>query len=167
MRDEDLQILSVGAFFRDDEPGGIAGGLQWQDPQRGLALCEQLQDGLVAFDVAAATPADHVSALRTLSPRRHSLTDIDVHYLIMAVYWLQCRGHLVPDEYNGTVFICMYKGALVQSERNPLTMDLDAEMVGPNAVDVTDIVKASQHTLDLGVPAVRATVEHLRGGRRG
>jgi len=167
MRDEDLQILSVGAFFRDNEPGGIAGGLSWEDPQRGLALCEQLQEGLVAFDVAAATAADHVSALRTLSPSRHSLTSIDVHYLIMAVYWLQCRGHLVPDEYNGTIFVCMYKGALVQSERNPLTIDLDAELVGDHAVDVTDIVQASEKTLDLGVAAIRATVDHVRGGRRG
>jgi len=158
---EGLQVLTVGAFYRDDEPGGIATGIQFGTDE-GAAFCAMLESLLPAYDARANILQLVQDDLARLSARRERLSPAESAHVIMCIYWLQTRGHLVAGEYNGTMFVCLFNGAMLQVERNPVTMDLAVEMVGKNAVDVTDIIQAS-NPLDGGaVEAVKVVVEHAR-----
>jgi hypothetical protein len=156
-------VLMVSGFWRDDEPGGIAAGMQFKDRDEGLDLCRVLEASLATYD--ELTLQEVQSELRRLSPRRNELSSIEVMHVIMCVHWMQRRGHLKPDEFNGTLFAGTLEGNVFSTETNPVLMNLSSEMVGDNAVDMTEIIKASKLP-DRGlVAAVRAVLDHKRGER--
>jgi hypothetical protein len=156
----DLRVLMVSAFWRDDEPGGIAAGMQFPD-EDGETFCQQLEDFLPEYD--KLTLEEVQSELRRLSPRRLQLSRAEISHVIACVHWMQRRRHLTPDEYNGTMFAgVMDDGTIVSSEKNPITIDIATEMKSDNAVDVTDIFKASKLP-DAGLKSsLRAVVDHAR-----
>ena len=158
-----MRVLMVSAFYRDNEPGGIATGIEFRDGADGVEYCRRLAENMPLGDVAPV--AGTLGFLAALSPRRHELSPVEAHAVICAINWLQCRRHLVADEYNGTMFVVEFDGALIQCERNPVTIDLAKECTGENAVDVTDILHAARGTLDGGEAAVRAAADHVRGRR--
>lgn len=158
---EGLVVRMVSAFYRDNEPGGIATGMQFHGDD-GVEFCKLLVEALPRID-AETTVDIACRALTYLSPRRHQLKPVEVADVISVVNWLQVRGHLVADEYNGTIFVCEFEGALVSCETNPVTIDLAKERTGEDAVDVTDILRAARGTLDGGKSAVRAAADHTRG----
>ena len=132
----------------------------------GVAFCRRLVESLSKYDDATPLgPGPLFTVLSRYSPKRHCLQPNEVIGIVNAVNWLQVRRHLVADEYNGTMFVVEFDGALVQCETNPVTIDLRKARVGEAAVDVTDIVRASRNTLDGGVAAIRAAADHARGRR--
>jgi hypothetical protein len=78
--------------------------------------------------------------------------------------WLQERGYIQPDEFNGTQFVCVIDDTIVTSERNPVTIDIRAKLRSDAAIDVSDIVNASQAPgYDRGlVASLRAVSDHAR-----
>lgn len=159
---EGLKVLMVHAYFRDDQPGGIATGMMF-DGDDGIDFCRKMEGHLFEYDTH--TLDDVVANLARRSPRRHVLTQREVRHVIMCVHWMQVRRHLVADEYNGTMFVCEYQGTIIPSEINPVTLDMSKVMTSKAAVDVTDILVAGQTTLDGGAEALRATMDHTRGRR--
>jgi hypothetical protein len=162
---EGLQVIMASAFYRDGEPGGIAVGMKFDSSCNGVAFCEQLEACLPEYDNIGLHLVER--QIRHLAPRREGQLDAaEVMHVIACVHWLQTRGHLASDEYNGTIFACVYRGALVNCECNPVTLNLDSELAGKNAVDVTSIVKASHLVLDAGATdAIRTVVDHARRQR--
>lgn len=160
---EGLQVLMVSAFWRDNEPDGISAGMRFDAPTNGVEFCTDLEKTLPLYDKLGL---QHVRAeLVRLAPHRHELDMRDVMHVVACIYWMQERGHIKPDEYNGALFACSHEGTLASCERNPVTIDVAAEIKGKSAVDVTDIFRASKGgpLLDRGLTAaVRAVVDHKR-----
>ena len=155
----------VSGFWRDNEPGGIAAGMQFRENDDGVVFCQHLEACLPEYDKLTLEEVE--GELRRLSPRRHQLSHAEVAHVIACVHWMQQRGHLKADEYNGTLFAGVMGGTVVSSEKNPITIDIATEMKSDNAVDVTDIVKASKLS-DAGLKSsLRAVVDHARerGGK--
>lgn len=165
-----LEVLAVSAYYKNDKPGGIGVGLNFVG-REGIDFCHELEANLGVYD--RLLPLERVlqivdkfsrdrpdfSDRSSLAIRSGAVMDI-----VGSIYWLQERGHLAPDEYNGLAFGCFRDGALVVSEVNPVTID-DA-MTGLVAVDVTDIFRASKApALDQGLFAsLRAVADHARSG---
>jgi hypothetical protein len=139
-----LRILMVSGFWHDDEPGGIATGMQFPDGD-GETFCQQLEDCLPEYD--KLTLEEVQNELRRLSPHRLQLSRAEISHVIACVHWMQRRRHLMPDEYNGTMFAgVMDDGTIVSSEKNPITIDL-----------------ATAEMPDAGLKAsLRAVVDHAR-----
>jgi len=159
---DDLVVHGAAAFWRDNEPGGVSVQIDLKSPERGLRFCHQLVASLRVLD---ETPLEaHLTKLRAYSPRRERLSVEEGCDIIAIVNWLQVRGHLVSDEYNGTMFFCTVDGDVVMSEANPVTIDVRERMKGPAMVDVTDIVRASKAlTIDEGAKAaLRVAQQHAR-----
>ena len=157
---KDLQVLTVNAYYKNDLPGGIATSLHFVS-DHGVNFCRGLEECLDAYD--ELTPEEVFDGLRKLAETKPD-THKAVTEAIMGIHWLQTRHHLVTDEYNGTLFCCIYRGALVNIEMNPVVVDLDAALASKNVVDVTDIVRASKAPgIDRGMAAaIRTTVDHAR-----
>ncbi len=158
-----LQILMVSAFWRDNEPDGISAGMKFDSPEGGVEFCTDLEKTLPLYDKLGL---QHVRAeLVRLAPHRHELDMRDVMHVVACIYWMQERGHIKPDEYNGTMFGCTLAGTIVSIEQNPVTVDVATALKSKSAVDVTDIFRASKGgpLLDRGLTAaVRAVVDHKR-----
>jgi hypothetical protein len=150
---EGLQVLVVSAFYRDNEPGGISTGCQFSTPDQGVDFCLHLEEGLPVYDKLSV--ADVRAELTRFAPRRHELDHKESLHVTMCIHWLQARGHLKPDEFNGTQFSCVIDGTIVTCERNPVTFDVRRKLQSDAAIDVTDIVHAS-------VPGDRGLVDSLR-----
>lgn len=158
---EGLQVIMVSAFYRDGEPGGIATGAQFPNGG-GVDLCVHLEEGLPVYDNLSV--AEVLVDLAHLSPKRHELNHEESLHVTMCIYWLQERGYIQPDEFNGTQFVCVIDDTIVTSERNPVTIDIRAKLRSDAAIDVSDIVNASQAPgYDRGlVASLRAVSDHAR-----
>jgi hypothetical protein len=156
----DLEVLRVSAHFRNDKPDGLGVALDFND-SGGVAFCLALEYGLAVYDRQQTTPEQILATLGKFARERPESHDAAAE-VVMGVHWLQVRGHLAVDEYNGTLFCCVRGGNLLVVEDNPVAVDLDAAT--RSAVDLTDVVMASRvPALDPGLPsAIRAVVEHAR-----
>jgi hypothetical protein len=160
---EGLQVVMVSAYYKNDKPGGIGVSLTFDVPGSGAAFCQGMEECLTEYDKLSVE--ELLDGLAKLSVNRPD-SQFAAAEAIMGVYWLQERGHLESDEYNGTMFNCMFRGTLVNSEKNPVTLDLASEMASKNAINITDIIKASKVPgLDHGLTAsIRAVIDHARKG---
>lgn len=163
-KNEGLRVLAACAFYRDDHPDGISAGIGFEGDD-GLDFCRELERKMPKYDRSAR--ARVLAELTRLAPKRLELSSQEMAHVIACIYWLQLRDHLRADEYNGPIFDCMYRGTLVRCEHNPIVIDLDRAIVSPNAVDVTDIIRASTSPLlDRGaVEAIRVATDHARRAR--
>lgn len=143
---EGLQVIMVSAFYRDDHPDGISAGMRFDGPDQGVEFCRHLEKCLPEYDML--TLEEVIAELRRLAPRRHELTQDEVDHVVMCIYWMRERGHIRPDEYNGPLFACVTSDTIVSCERNPVTFDVATKAVSDEAVDVTDVVKASKAPWD-------------------
>ena len=160
---EGLEVVMVSAYYKNDKPGGIGVSLTFDVPESGVNFCLGMEECLTEYDRLSVEEV--LAGLSQLSKTRPE-TRFAAAEAIMGVYWLQARGHIASDEYNGTMFNCMFRGSLINSEKNPVALDLVAEMASKNAVNITDIIKASKVPgLDPGLTAsIRTVIDHARKG---
>jgi len=166
---EGLRVLMVSAYYKNDQPGGLGVTLKFPvdvpEGMSGVAFCRGLEACLPEYD--KLTVGEVLEGLRALGEARLDRREAAAE-AIMGVHWLQVRRHLAVDEYNGTLFNCIFQNTLINSETNPVTVDLAAAMKSGDPIDVTDVVTASKHPgLDPGLaPSIRAVVDHARAARR-
>ena len=139
-----LEVLYVAAYWKNDVPGGVNIEIPFEDDGvDGLAFCIALESLLPEIDqiVTVAVAEARLSELSRSRAMGRRPIERDALDIITLVYWLQERGHLVVDNFNGTMFLSRYDGKIVNTENNPATFDFEHEV--PNGADVTDIVRGT------------------------
>jgi len=166
MKTENIRVMMLGVYWRNDQPGGIAITGQFRTDAEGVHACEQLEQRLHTLDQIDVDTCEQ--RLRLHAQKSVSGDEVDsvlASDVALHVYWMVRRGHLKQDEYNGVIFGCEVDGAIVFSELNPAIADLRQLADGPNAADITDIMHASKNRYDAGtIAALRAVQDHARRG---
>ena len=152
-----LKVLNVSAFFANDRPGGIGLVLNLgEGPDRGVKVCRILESQLDVYDTHGVTPDFLIGQLREWADRG-GMSDEEKIIAITSIYWLQERGHLTKDEYNGVIFAWTVGAVFMTGEQSPLLLDLSKAV--RDGIDVTEIVKAGP-LADMG--AFRAVTDYAR-----
>lgn len=141
------QILHVSGFWRNDRRGGLGFGYDFSGPgfkpTDGEAFARRLDESLRTYD-RNANPADIEAQLRSLGEEKERLLVVGQHLpeehngiALMNIHWLEQRGHLQADEFNGISWAWVPKGSteLALCEVNPITL------VSYGTIDVTELVK--------------------------
>jgi hypothetical protein len=150
-------IVRISAFWRNDRPGGLGVGIDFHDdPMGGEEYSRHLSRTLDTWDKNAA-PGDIVDQLRELANLETELSDRETFIAIADIYWLQERGHLETDEFNGVLWnwIADDTRTLVGSEQNPITLDPNTAIA--TGIDVTEIARAPGSE-----QALRTIMDHAR-----
>jgi hypothetical protein len=133
-----LNVFTVGVYWRNDQPGGI--GFTYDMKDGGIEFCEEIERTMPAMDISGITAERVTCRLRELALYGSDMNRRQAIECILNVHWLQTRGHLKPDEFNGTLFGCRFDEEFIAfSERNPVTIT-DHNV---HVMDVTDIAKAA------------------------
>jgi hypothetical protein len=139
-------VNQVSAFWANDRPGGLGFAIPFEDPKVGLKVCRVLHSALATYDAhPEVAPNFYLAQLCDFGSRAGGLTDEEMMIAITNIYWLQERGYLAADEYNGVIFAWTVeegrRRTLMMGEQNPLVID----HVGAtrNGIDVTEAVKAT------------------------
>jgi hypothetical protein len=134
------QILRILAFWQNDRPGGLGVGIEFDpsEPTAGEEFSHELEARLASYD-ANANASDILAQLSAVAAESHRDPQMTAS-VIADIYWLQERGHLKADEYNGVAWSWIAAGTrdLATCEQNPILLD----MAGLRAIDVTDIARA-------------------------
>jgi len=157
-----VEVLNVSAWWRNDKPGGIGVGIEFaSNPGKGVAFCRVLESQLPVYD-RQITVEEVLDQLSATARRRDQLTDLETMVIITNIYWLQERGRLRSDEFNGVVFTWTTKGTgqLAIGEQNPLFIDTHKAVSA--GIDVTEIVRAGGRLSDPHGAAFRAVLDHAR-----
>jgi hypothetical protein len=98
------KIRRVEAFYKNDKPGGL--GIIYEFKDGGERFVAGLERAMETWD-ANADPQDLLNQLDELGARREhvSLTDEENWVSLMNICWLELRGHLKPDRFNGAIFL--------------------------------------------------------------
>lgn len=160
-------VAEAHAFYQNDRTDGFGRGLRFANDTEGLEYCQELERWYTLRG-HLYQPERMLRTAKLLAARAER-TDEEQKSIISSIYWLMRRGAIPCDEFNGTFFhvIVVRDGAtdLLLSEENPATLDLNN--LGPSAVDVTDIARASPFLPgDKGaLAALRVATEHARKKR--
>lgn len=105
------RLLKIGAYYKNDEPGGFGAILTRDGFGDDLDLIvTMIVNAIPAYDQAASergasAVASHLEEqIRAIGNE----SDPDMRWVITAmcnIHWLENRGHLQPDEFNGMVFL--------------------------------------------------------------
>lgn len=101
-----VKIRLAAAYYRNDLPTGLGVGLNFEPgDDRGAALLVWAQAMMAVFDRAG--PERAFAWLREQAPRARgeTLTRQAIEVAIATVHWLEQRGHLASDEYNGMIWM--------------------------------------------------------------
>lgn len=98
-----MTVLSAWAFYKNDQPNGF--GIGFDDAKIVPIVMEHLESGLKLYD-EHAKPDDPELFFRQLDyiareSKVKKLSNADAVVAMQLVHWLEQRGHLRPDEYNG------------------------------------------------------------------
>lgn len=138
-------MVCVSAFWTADLSGGLGVKLPFENRPEGdgIKFCQELQRHLVEYD-ARPEPDYYIAQLREWGSRRGELTDEEMLLAIRNVYWLQERGHLRKDEYNGVLFVWTVEKSkhmtMMTAEQNPVVIDVNA--AARSGIDTTEIMVA-------------------------
>jgi hypothetical protein len=154
-------VNQVSAFWENDRPGGLGMSIPFEDPKVGLKVCRVLHGALATYDAHPEVAPDfYITQLRDFGSRAGALTDDEMMIAITNIYWLQERGYLAADEYNGVIFAWTVEAggacSLMMGEQNPVAIDLVAAT--RNGIDVTEVVKATAKAGPFGSTAAFSTV---------
>jgi hypothetical protein len=98
------RLLAVGAWWNDDQPDGLRLMVDFvQKPDEGRSLYEQVQANCRSWD-QYPEPRIYLNQLQTLALKARtpeSLDAFEVMLVIVNIAWLESRGHLKADEFNG------------------------------------------------------------------
>ncbi len=110
MADEPRLLISIAAYFENDKPGGIGFILPRKHFGEKLdMLTTSIANAMLEYDRAAreqgeaAMVEDLEGQLREMA----KYPDPDIGLVIIAmsnIHWLETRGHLQPDNFNGMLF---------------------------------------------------------------
>lgn len=93
-------IIHVGAFWKNDQARGI--GFERVFIEGGKQFAAQMKEALAAYDQGGAEPEDLIEQLQEMGADGKWRSDEQLQIVVfMNIYWLEQRGHLQPDEYNG------------------------------------------------------------------
>jgi hypothetical protein len=99
-------ILEVTARWREDQPGGFAVNVTFDTPKLGEHFAKQLLLAIEGLDRDRRWSPDvaikHLSDVGRMP--EGSRDEIIRRRAVGIVAWLQERGHLVADEYNGVAW---------------------------------------------------------------
>src|SRR4051794_10628641 len=101
------RVMSVSAFWRNDRPGGIGFTIQFEgrDPHAGSHYQEAVERSLLTWD-KHANAADLLAQLADFATvGGASFTRQEQFVTIVNVAWLESRGHLASDDFNGILWL--------------------------------------------------------------
>lgn len=108
-------IFAACAFFRNNLPRGIGLTLVFDaDDVAGNKFGECMDAGLLVYD-KHAHPADLIRQLQSWTTKQLAKDKRLQICAFQNIYWLEQRGHLVTDEFNGVVFVRGEHGISVAS----------------------------------------------------
>ena len=93
-----LKLVTASAFYKNDLPGGI--GIHYPTPPKDFI---QMIDTLLLSWDANATPERIHEQLKEIGDyiAKDGKDEKTSLIAFVDIVWLESRGHLVPDEYNG------------------------------------------------------------------
>lgn len=100
-----MTVTSIWVFYKNDLPPGFGFGFGFEDPEIVPVIVELLESGLTTYD-KNAKPGDvelFFSQLDELAriTKTMKLSSENVVIAMQIVHWLEQRGYMRPDEYNG------------------------------------------------------------------
>jgi hypothetical protein len=117
-------ILSkICAFYKNDGEGGI--GFYFERDTPGIDLdkiASIITSAMVDYDEAAKSEGDDVFSSKLIEQlvefgRINDLQDKMIAVAMVNIHWLESRGHLAVDDYNGMVFEYRKDSSGLLSER--------------------------------------------------
>ncbi|HLK36746.1 MAG TPA: hypothetical protein VKU41_08335 [Polyangiaceae bacterium] len=114
-RPEETRILRVAAFWREDEPGGITVHKGF-DGDEGNVFASACERAMPHFDMHE-TPGKATAWLGTYAQTFGDPSDSeseDAKRAIATIHWLERRGHIKSDEYNGVLWIAHNGDTMIQ-----------------------------------------------------
>jgi len=115
-------INEIRALWRGNFSGGLRLRLTFEhDPDGGEEFSRELLERLWTYDEQYATRQEieaHLAGLGAHTPLRPE----DATRAIQHIYWLQVRGHLVPDPFNGVMWLCSGESDIFAMETNPCAL---------------------------------------------
>lgn len=97
-----LPVTSISAFWKNDVPGGIGLTFRFGDRENGNRMLAGLEATLADYD-RNATPEAIVAQLEAWGGT--SLSMEQKYVAVANVYWLERRGHLKSDDFNGVLVV--------------------------------------------------------------
>ncbi len=91
-------VVHVSAHWRDTDPDGIGLLLQFSPPN-GKAFVKVLDETVLDMDMRGVLPQAANEFLKTFVSR--GKPEEDRQLAVATIHWLETRGHLPSDEYNG------------------------------------------------------------------
>jgi hypothetical protein len=105
-------IVGLAAFWRSETPDGLSISLDFRSGG-GAEFASALRRSMAAYD-ANSTPEDCVAWLAAIAPHKAEGFSGDIlQRAVATIDWLERRGHLRSDEFNGVVWIARCGGELV------------------------------------------------------
>lgn len=99
----DSALLYAGAFWKNDEPDGFGVEFHLTGPEC-VTFVERLQRTIGLYDVAL-TKEQALDALIEWAANKEAMSADDLMKAFSYILWLEIRGHIESDEYNGVVWI--------------------------------------------------------------
>jgi hypothetical protein len=107
---EDRLIL-ISAFWRNDCPDGVGCTFEFQGND-GETMAKLIEDTVKVYDQHPEVPVEeYVEQLRAIGLTPIDLRDEQMLMLAMInIAWLERRGHIPTDEFNGMLYVRLIKG---------------------------------------------------------
>ena len=94
-----MRLMTASAFYKNDMPGGV--GIHYPHPPKDFV--QEIDALLLVWD-ANATPERIHAQLKECGEYIQKHGDLDEKMSFVAfvdIVWLERRGYLTPDEFNG------------------------------------------------------------------
>ncbi len=104
-------IAGVAAFWRNDQDAGVSICLDFASGG-GDAFADAVRQAMPSFD-ASATPERCMAWLAEVAGRKDQLSEVEILDVVACISWLEQRGDLLPDEFNGVIWFARRAGELV------------------------------------------------------
>lgn len=115
-------IRSVGAYWRDDQPGGIGFTIDFPPDRSGNRFAQRCEAALTLFDRNPDALENALGLLTKLGREQH-VPDREGLRAVATIHWLEQRGHLRSDDHNGIMWVATTDEAVVVVRLDGLTVD--------------------------------------------
>jgi hypothetical protein len=105
------RLVGVAAFWRNDHEGGLSVYLGFSSGAS-EPFVGAVQRAMTVYD-ASPNREPYLAWLAEVAPRKERLSKPEIFRAIASISWLEQRGHLVPDEFNGVIWLGRRDGELV------------------------------------------------------
>lgn len=116
MTKQNGRILGISVFWKNDKPGGIGFTQTFPEGDAGTKFEQLAQRTMQDYDAAQAEGEDVVGAsveqLTRWAQQDVSQLPVPEQFLILCnVMWLETRGHIASDNFNGVQWARLYEGS--------------------------------------------------------